>query len=107
MICQFINYFDIRKIISFSEMADNNEAFDKIPLERFDSTDSEVSVKEYDRVPKTTEYVLRLEVEGKRRQLVTKLREGRELPYSKNIAGLSKCSSCSKLYCSSSWKVST
>ena len=70
-------------------MAGNPNAFEDVPLERFDSTDSDASLKSklFDRVPATMEYILRMEEGSKRRQLACKLKEGRELPYSKNIGG--------------------
>ena len=70
-------------------MAGNPRDFVDVPLERYDSTESEESEKEFefDRVPTTAEYILRIDEGGKRRQLVTKLKEGRELPYSKNVGG--------------------
>ena len=67
-------------------MAGNPRDFVDVPLERYDSTESEGS-EEFDRVPTTVEYILRIDEGGKRRQLVTKLKEGRELPYSKNVGG--------------------
>ena len=61
--------------------------FENVFLERCDSTESEASVKEYDRAPATTEYILQIDEGVKKRQLAAKLKEGKELPYRKNIGG--------------------
>ena len=61
--------------------------FENVFLERGDSTESEASVKEYDRAPATTEYILQIDEGVKKRQLAAKLKEGKDLPYRKILGG--------------------